>query len=64
MARIIRRINLIETIETIEVNERLSIPWKDASANSIRAAVWRAKDKSFRVKNDKKHDATVITRIA
>ena len=64
MARIIRRINLIETIDTIEVNEWLSIPWKEASANSIRSAVWRAKDKRFKVNNDKKHDATIITRTA
>ena len=63
MAKIIKKIDIKSTLETMEIGERLSIPLGEACASSIRAAVWRKTSGSYRVRDDKKNLSTVITRV-
>ena len=63
MAKIIKKIDIKSTLETMEVGERLSIPLGEACASSIRAAVWRKTTGTFTVSEDKKNLSTVITRV-
>ena len=63
MAKIIKKIDIRSTLETMEIGERLSIPLGEACASSIRAAVWRKTSGSYRVRDDKKNLSTVITRV-
>ena len=63
MAKIIKKIDIKSTLETMEVGERLSIPLGDACASSIRAAVWRKATGTFKVSEDKKNLSTIVTRL-
>ena len=63
MAKIIKKIDIKSTLETMEVGERLSIPLGEACASSIRAAVWRTTTGTFEVSEDKKNLSTIVTRL-
>ena len=63
MAKIIKKIDIKSTLETMEIGERLSSPLGAACASSIRAAVWRKTTGTFKVSEDKRNLATIVTRL-
>ena len=63
MAKIIKKIDIKSTLETMEVGERLSIPLGEACASAIRAAVWRKTTGTYKVSEDKKNLSTIVTRL-
>ena len=63
MAKIIKKIDIKSTLETMEIGERLSIPLGEACASTIRVAVWRKTTDTFKVSEDKKNLSTIVTRL-